>query len=283
MKINKGVLFFIVVITILAPILYIRIEYRYPKSELPTNIYLYNKNTYLYHYNNLTEAEKEVYNEYVNAFLYLDKKVLLKNKLSVNSEYKVYEAIAHDHPDIYYMPKRKCRLSMITKKIDFCEFIYPYTKQEIDKFTSIFEDKINSIVIEANKLNNDYEKIKYVHDIIIDMADYDDNTLTDKTYSSNDYQSIVSILTTGKSVCCGYTKLFQVILNRLNINATSFYDNDFIDNSSYGHIWNAVKLDNKWYYVDVTWDDNDIDKYYYFLNSKDEFYQTHTEINDYLN
>ncbi len=275
------VLLAVILLSLAIPQVYIRLTYHYPKNDIPKNSYLYNDSTYIFHYYTLNDKEKNVYDEYVKAFLHLDKKILLKEKLTINEEKKVFEAISHDHPDIYYLPQRKCRYSSITKKIDFCEFIYPYTKEEIETYTPLFMEKINNIVSEAEKLDNDYEKVKYIHDVIIDIGEYDDSVKDDDLKTINDYQSIVSILTTGKSVCSGYSKLFQLLANKLDINATSFYDNEYISEGD-GHIWNAVYVNNNWYYLDVTWDDNDFDRYIFFLNNYDTFYKTHTVINERL-
>ena len=37
-----------------------------------------------------------------------------------------------------------------------------------------------------------------------------------------------------------------------------------------------MKIDGKYYYVDVTWDDGNYDKYTYFLKESDLFAQDHT-------
>ena len=52
------------------------------------------------------------------------------------------------------------------------------------------------------------------------------------------------------------------------------------------HIWNLVYLDEKWYHLDLTWDDpiitgggrvTDTIKYAYFLKGSDEFFKDHFE------
>lgn len=45
-----------------------------------------------------------------------------------------------------------------------------------------------------------------------------------------------------------------------------------------GHQWNQVKIDGKWYNVDLTWDSNSMhsnEEMEYFLISDEEFYKTH--------
>jgi len=261
------------------PIIYTRLYYHFPKEISQNSYNLFNKASYSFYYNNLNKDEKEVYNEYIKAFLNMNDKILLKKRLTLSSEKKVYEAVSKDHPEIFYIPSRNCRLFLIDNKIDICEFTYPYTKEEINNLTTLFEEKINNIISKAKNYNNDYEKIKYIHDSLIELGEYleiDSNFL--EIAESNDYQSIVSILTTGKTVCCGYTKLFQIIMNRLGYKTISLNDNEYTKDN--GHIWNAVFYESEWLYIDVTWDDNEYDQYMYFLNNYDTFYQTHTKITE---
>ena len=55
---------------------------------------------------------------------------------------------------------------------------------------------------------------------------------------------------------------------------------------SESHMWNYIKLDEKWYGVDVTWDDpvitgggtiTDNEKYKFFLKGSEEFFKDHTQ------
>ena len=62
------------------------------------------------------------------------------------------------------------------------------------------------------------------------------------------------------------------------------------NNSTESHAWNYVKLNDKWYAIDVTWDDpiikgggvlSDKLRYQYFLKGADNFLKNHNE-NGYL-
>lgn len=119
-----------------------------------------------------------------------------------------------------------------------------YTSDEINKI-----DEIVNKVIKDN-INNSIptrEKIKIIHDYIIDNTEYDklkyDNK-NDTTYKSN---TAYGVLVEGYGTCNGYADAMAIFLNKMNI------INYKISNDE--HIWNLVYLDGKWYHLDLTWDD----------------------------
>jgi len=49
------------------------------------------------------------------------------------------------------------------------------------------------------------------------------------------------------ATCAGYTAAFTLIMEKLGIPEKGVYNQT--------HCWNRVKIDKKWYVVDVTWND----------------------------
>ena len=60
------------------------------------------------------------------------------------------------------------------------------------------------------------------------------------------------------SVCQGYSNCYKLLLEKAGIPAQ--YIRGVSANGN--HAWNIIKLNGKWYHVDVTWDDELIDKYH---------------------
>ena len=65
-------------------------------------------------------------------------------------------------------------------------------------------------------------------------------------------QNIQSVLLYQKSVCAGYSKAFQYILNRMGLFCT-YITGTIRDGGDHG--WNMVRIGENYYYVDVTWGD----------------------------
>lgn len=87
---------------------------------------------------------------------------------------------------------------------------------------------------------NNRDKIKAFHDHIINITKYD-SEYTKDSYTAYD------LLTTGKSICGGYSDIMAIYLNMIGLQNYKI--------NSDNHIWNLVNLDGTWYHLDLTWDD----------------------------
>ena len=134
-----------------------------------------------------------------------------------------------------------------------------YNKDEIEKL----DKDINKLIKEnINDEMNSKEKIRAIHDYIINNTKYDQKK-GNGNESEYDSSRIGGVLYDHYSICSGYADTMAVILDKLNIPNFKI--------SSANHVWNAVYLDNKWYHLDLTWDDpitasgEDILDHSYFL------------------
>ncbi len=83
-------------------------------------------------------------------------------------------------------------------------------------------------------------------------------------------QSAYSALVNGQTVCAGYARAFQYILQQLGI--PCYYCTGFAGES---HAWNIVMLDGEFYNVDTTWDDMGIGTYDYFNKTDKDYADNH--------
>ena len=116
---------------------------------------------------------------------------------------------------------------------------------------NILNKKIDTVYNELITDNmTDYDKIKIIHDYIIDNSVYDEQR-ANNLY--NDYQGEFSSniatgpLLQGHGICSGYTDAMKLFLDKMNIPNYKI--------SSENHIWNLVYINNKWLHLDLTWDD----------------------------
>lgn len=119
-----------------------------------------------------------------------------------------------------------------------------YTQTEITEINYVIEKNLKEIT--NNNMTNE-DKIKAVHDYIINNTKYDtlkSQNIHDETYKSN---TAYGVLIQGYGICSGYSDAIALFLNKLNIN------NYKISNET--HIWNLVHINGIWTHLDATWDD----------------------------
>ncbi len=124
---------------------------------------------------------------------------------------------------------------------------YLYTKEEIAKINTEVTNLINTLI--TPDITEDYDKIKTIHDYIINNTKYD--LTSNKDLKSN---TAYGALFNHQATCNGYTDLMAIFLSNMgyeNIKVATTSN----ENNSEGHVWNAVKINDEWLHLDLTWDD----------------------------
>ena len=142
------------------------------------------------------------------------------------------------------------------------------------------DEIVNSLAIESRDYSL-YDKIRTMHDYIVENTEYDDTISRSNIY--NMYGAFINQC----AVCEGYSKAFKYAMDRLDLPCiivcgTATNQSGNVES----HAWNYVKIDDAWYAVDATWDDPIIIgygnatskmRYHYFLIGSDEFFKDHLE------
>ena len=174
------------------------------------------------------------------------------------------EAFTYDNPDVFYIDVTKMYINIETiQKIFSTKYnVYINSAKDptylLDGFTSkeqIDQCESQVIAVKNQILNqiagkNDIEKMRYIHDYLVDTIEYDQKFVEKNIY--NIYGALVS----KTCVCEGYAKASQYLLNEAgleNIIITGTATNS--DGKTENHAWNYVNIDEKWYAIDTTWDD----------------------------
>ena len=180
-----------------------------------------------------TYADGECTKEYTNCTKDLNEIANDEKKLSLINNFvhpfNSFKTISFTYND-------QGRFSLIIEHI--------YTEEEITKINYIVDNKIKELIIDT--MTNE-EKVKIIHDYIIDNTTYDTlktENIHNDTYKSN---TAYGVLIQGYGICSGYSDAISIFLNKLNIK------NYKISNDT--HIWNLVYLNGVWSHLDATWDD----------------------------
>ncbi len=100
----------------------------------------------------------------------------------------------------------------------------------------------------------DFEKIKAIHDWLVNNAEYDTEGVNSGNVPSSSYTA-EGLLKTRVAVCDGYAKTFLIMAQRAGLEALRVTGTADNGSGVANHAWNQVKADGKWYNIDVTWDD----------------------------
>lgn len=198
------------------------------------------------------------------------------------------DAFFYDHPELFYINFEKIALNTVNVSIgnfstysveirpgDDTGYLHDSFKNQIEVSEAI--SKVESAkreIINSVKNMDTYTKIKTIHDKLINSIEYD---LT----NPNCYD-IYGAFINKKVVCEGYAKAFKYILDDLGIECILVSGTVNRDSSTESHMWNYVKLDDKWYGMDLTWDDPIINgkpnnlRHDYLLKGLYTFKSTHT-------
>lgn len=126
--------------------------------------------------------------------------------------------------------------------------------------------KVAAMQRQINATGTVYDTELQIHELICDEVDYQtaDYAVAD-TVDPYYTQTIYGALTTGKTVCAGYTKLYELLCNYFGIDCIAVTSDD--------HAWNLVRYGTHWYIVDTTWDDS-YDRNAYFHISEHQMRRT---------
>lgn len=123
--------------------------------------------------------------------------------------------------------------------------------------TQIVNDAVDLCRQETN--GSEYDMALWLHDWTLDQLEYDHNL---------NWCSAESGLTRHQGTCESYQRIYSKLLDAAGIVNGRITGN--------GHTWNAVKIDNKWCQMDLTWDDTsdnwygDLDQRHLYFGLTDE-------------
>ena len=87
------------------------------------------------------------------------------------------------------------------------------------------------------------------------------NYNTESRYNQSAYGALID----HEAACAGYAKLFQIVMVKLGI--PTYYITGI---STEDHAWNLIELDDGFYHIDLTWDDQTDRIIYKYFNIPEE-------------
>lgn len=133
---------------------------------------------------------------------------------------------------------------------------YLLSGDELTRARAGFEDAIDEILSGIDADWNDFEKELYLHDALAERIEYD------YTFAGANIYNAYGALVEGEAVCEGYAEAFQTLLHRAGIESYIVTGRS----RGEGHEWNLVRIDGDWYFVDLTWNDQEEELFHAYFN-----------------
>ncbi len=213
------------------------------KVEVQKRINAYETNIIL-PYKTTNSNTKEVMNTLFNAY----KEVASKNEYTNNNRSNVSYGLSGSPGNYTFTLKITYRETK-----EQTEYVMKQAKAIVSSITQVGMD--------------DHEKVKAIHDYVVKHVSYDTSY---KAYTA--YEALVN----RSAVCQGYALLTYQLLKEAGI------ENHFVVGTGDGqpHAWNLLKIENKWYHLDTTFDDPVPDEqgrvtYSYFNLSDEQIARNH--------
>jgi hypothetical protein len=203
----------------------------------------------LFAYEKLTDAGKTLYVEMLAIMEHLASDVSVSTT-SDDAVELVFDYVMTDHPELFYVSGYQYtdyKVGDETSRISFTG-TYIYDEKEVASRKTRINEAVNRCLAGAPASTDEYQIVKYVYEYIIKNTEYDMNAV--------DNQNICSVFLGGRSVCNGYAKAAQLLLNKLGVKCT--FVTGMVTTKGgqqFRHAWNLVLCNGAFYYLDVTWGD----------------------------
>lgn len=158
---------------------------------------------------------------------------------------QLFQYVLKDYPDIFWCDGTATATAYEEEEsYTILRPDYIYNNEEKTVMKEEIEDAVLDCLSGISAEESEYQKILYVYEYIVNTVDYDQE--------ASDNQNIYSVFAHHRSVCAGYSKATQYLLEKLGVFCT------YVTGTTTGgqsHAWNLVRCNGEYYYVDTTWGD----------------------------
>ena len=233
---------------------------------------------------NTTKYTQEQVNEKVYKDLAAGKKtIVFDGVVSADMLQESVYGTRYECPEVFWTGGFSVSTDYSSTTLE-CDSIHDLSEDELAAMGKALSDTAEQIVNGADGLESDFDKLKYLHDILIDICEYDYTA-----YESSDPETIgfagssYGCLVEHKAVCEGYAKAYTLLARKMG------FDCGMVCGTARDekHAWNYVKADGEYYWLDVTWDENATEntegfcpRYKFFMLDDEHFMYNRTSDED---
>ena len=194
-----------------------------------------------FYYEQLSSEEQLIYRELLQGVQDMEESITIHAGRDDRPE-KVYEYLLYDRPEFFWCAGS----SQMTVYENYTEFHpgYSCTSEERAQRQIEIDTAVSDCIAGIDPSAGEYDRIRYVYEYLVKTVNYDEN--------APDNQNIYSALVGKNSVCAGYSRAAQYLLNNMGIECI------YVVGTAQGqeaHAWNIVNCGGNYYQMDVTFGD----------------------------
>ena len=190
----------------------------------------------------------KLYNDIEQAIRNHALQLLVSKGTTQDDVYQYIRSIMRENPDIFWFAHQY----QFDEASSTIHFQYTFSPERVKTIQLSINDVIeNDFCIDYVKKLTQQEQVAYVYKWLVTYCTYNANS----AYN----QSIYSVFVRRNSVCTGYAKATQYLLNLLGIESRLVFGHLHNDKEDGRHCWNLVKVDNEYYHFDACFGDSILD------------------------
>lgn len=161
----------------------------------------------------------------------------------------IINRIWNTNPQLFYLEKWEYSYYPSTGEVKELLFTYTGSREEIVQQRAEIRETLDEAAdaVDAQRMTEE-EIALAMHDYLASHTKYAYDDYLEDTVDSSAY-NIYGALVEGEAVCQGYALAYEYLLRQYGISC------GIASSDAANHAWNVVEIRDKWYHVDVTWDD----------------------------
>ena len=192
----------------------------------------------------LDEGRQEVYDALLKGVCDLEQSIAVI-RAEPDDITAAYKAMMGDHPELFWLDGSftytySSLLSSVTVQPG-----YEIDPSEVDATRAQIEAEADAILAGFGEGLSEYDVARLAYEHVVSTTDY----VVDAAHN----QTIQSVFLGHGSVCAGYARAYQYLLNRAGVFCA--YVEGSIASRAEDHAWCLVRIDGQYAYVDPTWGD----------------------------
>lgn len=164
----------------------------------------------------------------------------------------MFEEIMNETPYLFYNGRSFSKAieadsnQILTIGLEYSNLYKKNGKVDVSKIEKV-KKQIDAVILAGSryvkKNMTDVEKAMVLHDYLIRKVKYSNNGVETECLTE------VGALLKNKANCQGYALAYKMLLKKAGIESICLSSDDM------DHMWNLVRINGKWYHVDLVWDD----------------------------